>query len=665
MFQLITYAMVLTLLVSSMSFGTSGDCPNPTLSKLFPHFNSNWERYVLYFLQNKEYHPDAQISPHHSIKSRILAAEDSEGKPMSRGAYRISNTVDVIITKLQPEFEPQLRRIEYIFKYLVPSRSIILFINENLGERTLIQNLDLTNWRPGLEVFAALKLIVTLPQQSQCSLDGVSVTVICSGYCSSTPRPLADIQKAFLQNDLYSLHHSLFWNANGKVLPALVRDSYQFLKDPKITQVCFTPTVRLNHKCEEGIPTMLTYGEIHNMSMDLKPLDMTNVVKYGVIDVNKGPEQLTHTLAIKSKTPSAHNQLTFMSFGTRSLIYCPRVKNSERYFIEFQIWYEPFPFTVWLLVFSCIIFGIICCLMYHHRLHAVLGKVLCFCAAVFGASHNPRYFIHVAALAFLLSQIYSNGITSIITVGRTPEGFKNVRELLQARYKILVDTELEQKTGEGIYGADFNRLGLSTAGAFEMADRSDIGYLSYLAILKNARYAFSVPTAWSKYYEAVAIGIITEQNWFEGGFTCSVLAETLVRTQSFSLLETENQQWVYVTLQRIRAAGLSHKWDEWSQWQFKLFKRVLDKKFQPKPEFVDRPKILAMQMVWGTLLLVSLIFFCLEKGVLQGANWMSIRGQLRGLRLRIRGNRQRRVTSIKHDNEGTLSKAKPEERNEE
>ncbi|CAL8136640.1 unnamed protein product [Orchesella dallaii] len=575
-------ASIFILLATFTSFKMAAEFPQACLSKLFPNFNEKWEKYVIYFLNTEDPLHD-QPSPDSLLNTRIVVAKNMEA--LSRGDYRFSDTFNVVIHQLQEDYLKQIARMWYLNDIFVPSRSIYMFTTSNNGENALARNLKLANWYPKLQVFPTLKLILTLPQSTKCNPKEASITVVCSGYCSTAPRPVADFEKGLANADLYTLHHSLFWNANRKVMPAVVADTNFFIENtPKAEQgVCLSQTHRINLKCIEGIMTMLTYGEIHNMTINLLDVTMENVNKYGVANFMRGPEQLTFAFTVSFYTIrlSIFTQFMFESFDSRSLIYCPLVKNTgnEGTLMDFGFWYEPFTPAIWLNVLSIFIFGIVSCYINYRHLHAVFLKLIKFWAAVFGADINPRYFMIVGSLAFLLTQIYSNGLTSIITVGKTPEGFKTIGELLQAGYKILFSTEREYGSIEDSYGHYFKRLGLSTDGAFELSNTTDLESDLVKLSQKNARLSFP---------------------------------QTFSEELAFSLTETENRYWIYVTTQRIRASGLLYKWNEWSRWHQMLNASSLDGKYLGSSDFVNRPKFLAMQFIWGTLLIFSLAIFCVE-----------------------------------------------------
>ncbi|CAL8108286.1 unnamed protein product [Orchesella dallaii] len=609
--------LIFILLTSFTSFRTVAEFPKACISKLFPNFNEDWDKYVLYFLHNKTPLHD-QPSPDSLLQTRIVAAEDMI--ELDRGAYRYSDTFNVVIHQLEADYMEQLDLTRYLKEIFVPLRSMYLYITADNWEHAWepSQKRELANWHPDLQVFPALKLILTVPQPSKCNRKEASVTVICASYCTSAPKPLADFEKSLSNSDLYSLHHSLFWNGNKKVIPALVYDTHDFIEDTPMEEqgVCLSQTNRINYKCREDIMTMLTYGEIHNLTISLKRLSMGNAVKYGVLQFDQGPEQLTFSIAFAPRkgAMSVLTQLMFEAFYSRSFVYCPRVKHTgeEGTLLEFGVWYEPFTPEIWLTILSLFVFGIACCYIHLRDIQQVLEKLINYWAAIFGAEVSPRYFVLVSSFAFLLTQIYSNGLTSIITVGKTPEGFKTVEELLQAGYKILIDPTTLDGSIEGRYGDDFRRFGLSTEGAFEFSDMSDLEKVVIRWSENNRRRSFIADTSMANLYKALCMQMLRKQYFTTAIFTCFVVDQTLSEELAFSLTETENQHWIYVTSQRIRASGLSYKWDEWSRWHHMLKESLLEGNYNGGLDTIDRPKFLAMQLIWVGLLIISLAIFCVE-----------------------------------------------------
>ncbi|CAL8136642.1 unnamed protein product [Orchesella dallaii] len=627
MLRILVKVLMLITIASSISSETIAKCDKPCLVGLYSQINKQWERYTLYFFTSETFH-GCQLYPHESLQTRVVATENMVAT--GRGDYRHSNTINIII--IQVVTTKYIEEMAEITEIVVPSRSIILFIhiNENTWKESFSWSLKLANWHPDLPVFAALKLILTLPKQPKCNQQDLSIMVICSGYCYPVQEILTKFMKDLKTANLYSLHHSLFWNANGKNLPAIVDDIHKFIRNtPKEKQgACLSRTNRINFRCRNNIMTMLTYGEIHNITMDLQRLTMENILKYNVMNVLEGPDQVTFSLiATAGAKPLTFTQMVFNSFGSESLVYCPQLNNlaGKRNFAEFEIWYEPVTPHIWLSILSFFIFATPPSrFIYHHNIKSVLRSMFNYWAAVFGAPHNPRYFILVCCLCFFLSQLYTNGLTSIITVTEIPKGFLTIKELLQADYKILFNSVSALDSEEETYGNEFKRLGLSIKGAFERFDLTNLDSVLQKLQEKDGLFAFITKTSMSNYYAALSIAKLQDGNVTRRDFTCYVVKQMLSQTQSHTILETENQYWIYVTTQRIRAAGLQHKWNEWSEWHSMLISKLFGQEFRPGPDFVDRPKFLAMLIVWGILILVSMLAFCLEIEVVQRISFKCI-----------------------------------------
>ncbi|CAL8114708.1 unnamed protein product [Orchesella dallaii] len=592
----------------------------PCPFQLLKHFNNHADKYVLHFIKTKRLQ-DYQLSPHESVRSRSLIFETK--LDMSTGIYRFSDTFNVIIYHLNQrrDYIKQLDTLSLIYNFVVPSRTICLFINQYIGQETLARNRKLTNWSPDIQVFAALKLILTLSQRNQCNRNETTVTVICAGYCTPTSWNFTDFEENYLVSSVYSLHRSLFWNGNRKVLPGLVSDKDSFIADtPKQNQgVCLSTSNRIDYKCKDGIMTMLTYSKVHNITINLQDLSMKNIVKFGVGTVYNGPEQLTFSIRFfHNSLPSSFiSQLAFQKFDSQRFVYCPRIKKTAA-FAEFGIWYEPVTAETWTTLIFLMGFATVCSYIHHRRITSVLGDLLQYWAAVFGASFKIRYFLVISALSFFLSQIYSNGFTSIITVGHSPEKIKTVEQLIKKGYKILVDAEEMGTDYEKIYGDTFRRLGLSTDGVFLITESVNVDdTVSMIVKNNNSLFAFGIKMSLADYYVAIAAEMLRTQNSTTDKFACSAVEQTVLEGQDTSILESENNYWLQITAQRIRAMGLYTKWNEWSQWHNMLKLRALDQKNRGDPDFVDWPKFLAVLLAWGTLLSISFAFWCIEKSMFQ------------------------------------------------
>jgi len=89
-------------------------------------------------------------------------------------------------------------------------------------------------------------------------------------------------------------------------------------------------------------------------------------------------------------------------------------------------------------------------------MYRVCANLLDCVSCVLGASCRARYFVFSCSAAFLLSQIYANGLTSIVTVVLPERGYKTLKELFHHGYKIYINLDLFSESFEQTYEYEIN-----------------------------------------------------------------------------------------------------------------------------------------------------------------------------------------------------------------
>ncbi|CAL8070106.1 unnamed protein product [Orchesella dallaii] len=307
----------------------------------------------------------------------------------------------------------------------------------------------------------------------------------------------------------------------------------------------------------------------------------------------------------------------FDRFDSMAIVYCTTVKEGEGNFLVFAVWYEPFTVGIWVGVLSII--GFSCFYSFKHYrkgMYFVLVELVGYVGNIFGASTKARYFVFSCAVGFLLSQIYVNGLTSIITVFLPPKGLDTVKQFLEAGYKILSVSTPASLPAEYHYAQDFKRLQLPIEKAFHTVHNVNVTTVDDLLVFmagKNARYGFIHPTSIMKSTTRYATKVFQTIN--NALSTCFALQDTFHKTETNLVIKTENKQHLTTTLHRIVASGLDFKWDQWSEWHFMLTEMLLEQHTPAQSDVIDIRKFASMFFVWISFIVFCLGVFAVETGV--------------------------------------------------
>jgi len=263
----------------------------------------------------------------------------------------------------------------------------------------------------------------------------------------------------------------------------------------------------------------------------------------------------------------------------------------------------------------CIVFfASACCFWHRQHVPFVVSKLLNYWAGVFGASVNCRYIVIIWSVAFLMSQIYSNGFTSIITIALPQKGFEEIKQLLDASYKILFTQRLSPNSYEWEFGKDFKVLGLSIHQAFLVThdEQLEMVDLAPKLVENGARLALIFDIKEAKIFASMLSKILKKNH--AGTYLCFTLQQTLSKSQLHWMAKTENQYWVKTVLQRMPAAGLNEKW---SEWHYRLQQNLTSSNYKPDSDVVNIVKVRAMLLIWWVLISLSVGSLCLEVSILR------------------------------------------------
>ncbi|CAL8070114.1 unnamed protein product [Orchesella dallaii] len=446
--------------------------------------------------------------------------------------------------------------------------------------------------------------MVTLPLSLECDPIRTSVTIICRWYCSSKPIPFLDFQKAFETKGLVLLHRHLFWNGKGKVIPGFIARPFRHptVKSKNCTRMPFIPI------CRTDLMLFLTFMHIHNLSIPMYEDTSKNQRVAEAEAMHYGTESLSTSFFINTSLSLSFVALhEFDSFDSLGIFYCTKLKEGERNFLAFAVWYEPFTLGIWVGVL--IIIGFSCFYSFKHyrkSIYFVFVELVGYVGNIFGASTKARYFVFSCAVGFLLSQIYANGLTSIITVFLPPKGLDTMKQFLDAGFKILFVPTTAALPAEHEFAQDFKRLRLPIEKAFHTVHNVNVTTVDDLLLFMagNNRYGFTHKTSLIKSTIGYATSFL--QTIYDPSSTCFVLHDTLQKTEINWIFKTENKQHLTTTLNRIVTSGLYFKWDEWSEWNFMLKKMLLEQHTPAQSDVIDIRKFASIFFVW-----ISFILFCL------------------------------------------------------
>ncbi|CAL8121109.1 unnamed protein product [Orchesella dallaii] len=587
------------------------------ISNVFPHLNREWEQYVLYFhnvVPFPTFYPSANLLTGFSLQR-------SENAKITVGVYRFSNPFNIIISPLSTK-TPAQSASNTVFKFidvLIPSRSLYIFVivdNGDIALRKQNQN-DVPLWiSQALPVFPALKAVINIPSSriTSKSVAQSTITFICNSYCETNPMKLQNSD--FLASNIYSIHRTLYRNANLKFLPGLARDIFDYVNTAPYLNFCFTVIKSLEPICRSDIMSILILAVVHNSSLYLVAGTPSNNAQYQVSEHYGSVEHIVHSMFYFSYNipVSTLNKLTFERYDSNVLFYCHR-KNNNVFSgaSEFTFWYQPFTPGIWMGILSIMITSIFY-FNIDQNISTAVVSILHLVSSAFGQTNWElrRYMIVVCALAFMCS-VYGNSILSIITVVLPPKGADSLKELLTAGYRIIFFTQHAFRLPKEIFRFDFLQLHLSK-------------FLDHVFYIVNNTGLISdiIPTMAEKGNKFAAIhfasistlilkDISHKIQLLDPEFICFQLEQQLNPKIYFWKINTENSFWIRKSLGQIMESGLYFQWDAWSTWRYLLkLKQLGDLIEHLEPEYINLQRFRPIISICAGLLIVCIAVFVFE-----------------------------------------------------
>ncbi|CAL8139154.1 unnamed protein product [Orchesella dallaii] len=583
--------------------------------KLFPQLNTHWEQYIVYFyratiLQHLSLSPSSEFLP------RSVVIRDTNVS-LNEGVYRYSNQINVVISPLKVEHISPIMSawitIEAFMFHVEPHNSVFLFVQvvDTNPTHDIVPNFN------QLSVFPALKAIVSFPSLSWCNSKGVNVTVICNGYCETTTTPIKDFE--LFRLGFYTLHKSLFSNANSKLVPSMVTDMYRILDRLGTKNIYLLLSKKHLRKFayRTEILAVLTIREFHNLSITISTTTYQILNQYQVTAPHTPVEHIlfaAHFSSIQFPTPFIQ-QLRFNKFDTTSIIYCDQPILTRSSSLKFTIWYNPFTFSMWMSFISVLVSTIVL-FSVEFKIDNIVVGILKLVATLFRQEGltRKRYIIIACGITFL-SVLYENSLLSIMTIVPQPKGYANLKELLDGGFKIMFNANLPSTlTPRSMHGVDFNISNL-----FDRIDDSFIkiektSTISELvAAIQNIRKklamlqgTMNVDLTLSKFEQTLRVK--------KPNMHCYKLKQVLSPELHMSKINTENRFWISQTLHHIVQSGLFSYWDALSDWRHLLKFKKHDKQseWSFNPDYINLSSILPILIVWSSMLALTTLIFCAE-----------------------------------------------------
>ncbi|CAL8137228.1 unnamed protein product [Orchesella dallaii] len=482
---------------------------------------------------------------------------------------RFSNPTNIILNQLQTQNNYNL--VIFYKLGMRPDTVFLLFVD---CSRIITSNCTVPNDISYIRKFPALKIYI-FPSP----LERIVASIETVEYFPYNLQLFSSFLKEGLLENPSVFHKLHFWNGNQIQIDCGAHPRYPiYFKNYPDRYSC--SKMALNAKfnesfiCTYDILTTIYLAEVHNLSLTIiDPGNPTESIKL--------KQHFTFQFVIQSANyVGSHNLPYFYETGfdvsyyqSQQLIYCSRIVY-RRFSIQYSMWIQPFSLVTWTFVFGSISLGSFVLIRGGKgggiwvKIHAIVALFTGHDVPV--GKRSGKGFIVLLFSAMLITSLYSNEITSYLVVPPPETIYRNLKQILGARFQILFQKWNNDIDPRDIYESDFKRSGMfhKINESFHIANNVVENTVSakYLSMI-DKKYAALVDESIAEQMAHTFHRIILKLFNFPNA-KCRIVDEKLRTAPMLRVFYTVNRKWLMVTLQRMKSGGLDKAWAAWTKWYF-------------------------------------------------------------------------------------------------
>lgn len=521
----------------------------------------------------------------------------------------------------------------YLYAANYPTTVLILVTDKGMDAVESIAQGRQLPWFPFIKGAPCTKSFITFSKPNM----KIKTLLWFQGYSSSrlSNWTLSIIKISSLLKNPYVFHRRHLWSGYGKQIVAKLGT-----KSLSLLQI-----MRQNlHKLSSSYARFLFYNKdigvdpvveisfllasAHNMSLDL----------YSIRDDIEAPKRTKqlgeilegpYDLFVDNSWLSFLTGLRYYSLEKTDIIYCSNhskeMVSKLKKIVEHGVWLAPFSTKLWIFIF---------CLPFVTAAVTAWGQGLKVCFKEFlkctmllllypsiAYKRNKIFLQSILVTGALFWCFYQNQITSLAVAPEPKKLPENLKQVVQSGYKIMFyDTPrfspLEQ------YKQEFKKFGIlkELQTAFYLTNLSSGGYMDICSVelskgnsvarLKRSEEVFkrSEKESELKFNAGRATAEIN----------CNIVPAGMKPTLLLWHMFTANRPWLITSIQRLIDAGLSIKWNNWSEYLSELLwqKRYGRNNSERSPDTINFPKFMCLLLALMVVETLSLaIFLSTQLGV--------------------------------------------------
>lgn len=434
----------------------------------------------------------------------------------------------------------------------------------------------------------------------------LSTDFLCNLYCIDKQQSVLKLHdKDFMTilQDPSLFHKNNFWNGQGKKSVATLQPKTNdyFNKSLVINRHACQRYVngknlKLAILCESIIMIPLSLGSYHNISFQL-----FHILK----ESNEARKVMNYSGELIEGTYTFFNSdiLFWLYFGLihhetsqLKLIYCSDNKQngSYEYFGTGRaniIWTKAFNLEMWIILLG---FLLLAAYLYSYGrgppqyLNELITLITMMITQPVKIPKGYRQYTCVCVIfsSILLTILYQDSLTSLITVPYKPITLTNLYEVIESGYKIIFLQNGDLIPPEERYFVDFHLYDIAHKinESFKGTLLPPMEFLANNGELEN--YAIIASETSIQQDKGYLEKVITKTKKTS---KCHSVPEGFHPRSYYWIISTVNRPYLILSIQIIKQAGLDLKWDAWALWASQLFHKISQGATSgpPKPDAIS------------------------------------------------------------------------------
>jgi len=397
----------------------------------------------------------------------------------------------------------------------------------------------------------------------------IIAAVSAAGYSQYRVNLFSVLVWAGLLASPLNIHKLKFWSGNLKHITVAVHLNHpEYLqKYSNNTYIC--SEMVMNHKfsdkymCLFDIMTTIYLAQVHNLSLNM-------IDGKGLFII---PNQFTEVIGPSQNYIDSHLLFPFKQTGvtfsyrqSSKIIYCPKTNLVSKPWFAFSVWIEPFPVNLWIMFI--ISFVLIPYIMFANGFGNKLEGIFALLSWQSVSRRNGKVVIILSFSAMFVSISYSNEITSLMVIPSMSKPIQNLKELLDAGYKLVVSGAPLWITME-THKQDFRLFNISdrlNSSFHNVPNIEDTSIARDFLADTKTKFA-TIKDENLEFVYRNRFGSIVNHQLKDGTIKCLSVHESIRPVSVLRIFYTVNRYWMFKTLQRIKHAGLDAKWKEVFDWE--------------------------------------------------------------------------------------------------